>query len=117
MNKGLKTHRLIAACLTVALPCLALADAPSNVALGEVEGIVKFCAKINPELAKDAQTRLTVFTGKVSPGARGSVEYKKGYDLVSDALAKIKRQDALAACAWLALPKEHDHGQAIGTRR
>jgi hypothetical protein len=115
MNKGLRIHRLIAACLTAALPCLALADAPSNVALGEVEGIVKYCVKINPGLAKDAQTQLIVFTGRASPGARGSAEYKKGYDLVSDALTKVNRQYALAACASLALPKEHEHG--TGGRR
>jgi hypothetical protein len=100
-----KTHRLIGVCLTAALPCLAVADAPSNGALGEVEAIVKFCIKTEPRLAEDAERQLTLLTGKVSAGARSSAEYKQGYDLVSDALAKVDRPTALAACSSLALPK------------
>lgn len=109
MIKGLKYSRVIGACLTVALPCLALADAPSNVALGEVEAIVKFCVRISPALEKSAEEKLQLVTGKVSPGARGSSEYKQGYDLVSDALTKVNKAQALSACAALAPHKDHDH--------
>lgn len=100
-----KIPRLLGTCLTATLPCLALADAPSNVAMGQVDAIVKFCIKSDPRLAEDAQEQLKALTGTVSAGARSSGEYRQGYDLVSDALAKIDRQTAVAACSSLALPE------------
>jgi hypothetical protein len=56
----------------------------------------------DPRLAANAEKQLTVLTGNASPGARGSVQYKQGYDLVSDALAKVSKPTALAACSALA---------------
>jgi hypothetical protein len=104
-----KIHRLLGVCLTAALPCLALADAPSNVALGEVEAIVKFCSKTDPRLAEHAEKQLKALTGNVPAAARGE-EYQQGYDLVSDALAKIDRHTAVAACSSLA-PPERQHAE------
>jgi len=104
MNNGLKIPTLIGTCLAVLLPCLALADAPSNVAVGEVDAILKFCAKTDPRLAANAERQLTVLAGKASPVARGTAEYKQGYDLVNDALAKVSKPTALAACSALANP-------------
>jgi hypothetical protein len=98
----------------VVLPCLSFADAPTNVALGEVEAIMNFCVKLDPRLAEQAEKQLKVLTGKVSAGARGG-DYKQGYDLVSDALAKIDRQTALAACSSLA-PGRSRHGELEGHR-
>ena len=106
MNKGLKTATLIGTCLAALLPCLALADPPSNMAAGEIEAILKFCAKTDPRLEKDVEVHLTLVTGKLPPGARGSAEYKQGYDLVSDALAKVAKTTAVSACSTLALPKD-----------
>jgi hypothetical protein len=103
-NKGLKTHTLIGTCLAAVLPCLALADAPGNVALGEIDAILKFCAKTDPRLAADVEKQLTALLGKASPGARGSTEYRQGFDLVSDALATVSNPTALAACSALANP-------------
>ena len=110
MNKGLKIP-LIGIWLAALLPCLALADAPSNVAVGEVDAILKFCAKTDPRLAANAEKQLTVLAGEASPGARGTAEYKQGYDLVSDALAKVSKPTALAACSALASPASEKAGK------
>jgi hypothetical protein len=104
-NKGLKTPTLIGAWLAALLPCLALADAPSNVAVGEVDAILKFCAKTDPRLEASVARYVTVLTGEASPRARSSAEYKQGYDLVNDALAKVSKPTALAACSVLAEPQ------------
>jgi len=63
-----------------------------HVAVGEVDAILKFCAKTDPRLAASAERHLTVLTGVASPGARGTAQYKQGYDLVSDALAKVSKR-------------------------
>ncbi len=110
MNKGLKIPTLMLAAL---LPCLALADAPGNAAVGKVDAILKFCAKTNPRLADNAEKQLTVLAGKASPGARGTAQYKQGYDLVSDALAKVSKPTALAACSALANPALSNKGKLL----
>ena len=110
MSKGLKIP-LIGIWLAALLPCLALADAPSNVAVGEVDAILKFCAKTDPRLAASAERHLTVLTGVASPGARGTAQYKQGYDLVSDALAKVSKPTALTACSVLASPPSDKGGK------
>ena len=109
MSKGLKIP-LIGIWLAALLPCLALADAPSNVAVGEVDAILKFCAKTDPRLEASVARHLAVLTGNASPGARGSAQYKQGYDLVSDALAKVSKPTALAACSALATPALSNKG-------
>jgi len=110
MNRGLKIPTLMLAAL---LPCLALADAPSNVAVGGVDAILKFCAKTDPRLADKAEKQLTVLAGKASPGARGTAQYKQGYDLVNDALAKVSKPTALAACSALANPAVSNEGKLL----
>jgi len=113
MNKGLKIPTLIGTWLAALLPCLALADAPSNVAVGEVDAILKFCAKTDPRLEARVEKYMTLLTGKASPGARGSAQYKQGYDLVSDALAKVSKPTALAACSALANPALSNKGKLL----
>ena len=111
MNKGLKIPTLmIGTWLAALLPCLALADAPSNAAVGEVDAILKFCAKTDHRLEDSIEKYSKVLTGKASPGARGSEQYKQAFDLVSDALAKVSKPTALAACAALAAPEHSKQG-------
>jgi len=110
MSKGLKIP-LIGIGLAALLPCLALADAPSNVAVGEVDAILKFCAKTDPRLAANAEKQLTALAGKASPGARGTAQYKQGYDLLSDVLAKVSKPTALSACSALASPPSDKGGK------
>ena len=97
MNFTRKIHRVTSACLAVALPCLALAGPPSpntDMAVGEVE-----------ELRK-------VLTGKLDPGVRHSSEYQRGFDLISDALARTDKATLDAVCDQLTAKKpkpRHGH--------
>jgi hypothetical protein len=101
MKIGLK-NRLLGACVAAAMPCMALADAPSAASVGEIDAILKFCAKIEPRLAGDFESHWELITGGAARGTRGSKEYKEGYDLVSDALAGAGGKAAAEACATLA---------------
>jgi hypothetical protein len=100
--------RAMGTCMVAFLPGLSLADAPGNMAVGEVEAIVHFCAKIDPRVG--VERHLTVLTGRISPGVRSTAEYKQGYDLVSDALVKVDKAQAVPACAPLASRRDHDRG-------
>jgi hypothetical protein len=106
MKIRLKTHGVIGACLLAGMPYVALADGPSNTAVGELDAILKFCAKTNPHLTADIESQLNRLTG-AAPGARGTKEYKQGYDLVSDALANTDRESVASACSAL----EVSHGK------
>jgi hypothetical protein len=105
METGIRIRTLIGACLAAALPCLALAGPPANsdMARGEIEGIIQFCIKSNPGHAQDLEKEMTLLTSTLSPaGARGTAAYKQGYDLVTDALGKAAKQQIVASCASIA---------------
>ena len=112
-NKGLRLHTLFGTCLAMILPCVVLADAPSNIALGEVDAILKFCAKSDSRLEGNAHKLESLLTSQASPGARGTAEYKQGYDLVTDALEKGNKAQVLAACSQDLAPKtsRDDHAR------
>jgi hypothetical protein len=107
MKTGLRIRRVMAAYLLAALPSLALAGTPpnTNMAMGEVEGIIKFCIKTDPRLARDLEKQLTLLSGQLGAGARASAEYKQGYDLVNDALAKVATQTLVGACGSIVAPR------------
>jgi hypothetical protein len=106
MKTGLRIRSVMGAYLLAALPSLALAATPpnTNMAMGEVEGIIKFCIKADPRLAKELQQQMRLLTGGVSAAARATAQYKQGYDLVNDALAKVATQTLVAACASIVAP-------------
>ena len=95
-HKGRKIHTLIGTCLAAALPCLALASPPSDVAVGQIDAILNFCAKAVPRL--EAQTYRTLLTHDASAGVRSTAAYRRGYDQVNDALAKGNQAQEIAAC-------------------
>ena len=100
MKTGMTIRRVIGAYLLAALPSLALAGTPpnTNMAMGEVEGIIKFCIKTEPRLTKEFEAQLTLLKGQLA-GARGTAGYTQGYDLINDALVKVARPQVVAACA------------------
>ena len=115
-NKGRKIHTLLGTCLAAALPCLALASPPSDVAVGQLDAILNFCAKAVPRLEKSTKAWRTALTRDASPRARTSAAYKQGYQQISDALAKGNQAQQIAACTagfTLPMPKERDdpHGK------
>jgi hypothetical protein len=95
--KELKLRKLIGGflVLAVAVPCVASAEPLPNMAAGEIDAIVTFCSRLDPRLEDEAGH---VRTTLVNQSARSSAEYRQGYDLVSDALARIDRKQALDAC-------------------
>ena len=116
-HNGRKIHTLIGTCLAAALPCLAVASPPSDVAVGQIDAILNFCTKAVPRLENSAQTWRTVLTHEASAGVRSSGAYQQGYQQVSDALAKGNKAQEIAACTTglTGTPKArhgHDlHGQ------
>ncbi len=112
-KKGLKVQMLIGTCVAVLLPCLTRAGAPDDMAIGEIDAILKFCVKLEPELEKSARSIQPLLTSNAAPGARTSALYKQGYDLVSEALEKANRAQVSANCiAGLEPAKSHEarHG-------
>jgi hypothetical protein len=96
-HKGRTIHALLGTCLAAALPCLALASPPSDVAMGQIDAILNYCVKAVPGLEKGAQTYRTLLTGNAA-GVRGSNGYQEGYDQVSAALVKGNHGQQIAAC-------------------
>jgi len=115
MNFTRKIHRVTSACLAVALPCLALAGPPSpntDMAVGEVEAVLTFCARTTPGSGREVEELRKVLTGKLDPGVRHSSEYQRGFDLISDALARTDKATLDAVCDQLTAKKpkpRHGH--------
>jgi len=118
INKGRKIHTLLGTCLAAALPCLAGASPPSDVAVGQVDAILNFCAKAAPRLAQNAETWRTVVTHEASAGARSSTAYQQGYQQVSAVLAKGNKSQEITACTTglTGTPKPR-HGPDLHGRR
>lgn len=112
-NKGLRFHTMVIASVAVMAPCLALADAPANMALGEVDALLQFCGKTDSRFEQSAQKLQTALTGKAT---RGTAEYKQGHDLMSDALVKVSKTQALAACTQSLEPRKHRDDDGRGRR-
>lgn len=103
-------HRLLCCCLAAALSQAAVAESSVNgQALGQVEGILTFCSKLDPQLAKAGSERSSLLTNQVSPEdlakIRNSAEYKQAYASVSAELAKADRQKAAETCGGVAQGK------------
>jgi hypothetical protein len=103
----MKFHRVLCGCLALSASQFALADLPmSRPALGQLEGILNFCAKVDPSMAKQYQERSALLLGKASDkdlaDARDSDEYRQAYDAVSAELAKVEKDHAVQTCNAMA---------------
>ena len=103
MQSAMKTTRTL--CLTGALVMagLALAKLPfSNDAFGRIEATLDFCAQAHKEAAARYQERKKAMAGDVPEQevaeARGTQEYKDTYQGISAQLAKVPKDQAVAAC-------------------
>lgn len=99
----MKIHRILFLCSTIALPQLALAELPfSNDAFGKVEGMLDFCARVDPPAAaKYAEKKKALVKGlpeKEVGEARETEKYKSAYASVSDEAGKQPKDHAVKAC-------------------
>ena len=106
----MRIRRVPCLCMAFVVPQLALADLPVNKqALGQVEGILKFCAQASPQLAKSYEEQGALLIGKASAQelaeARKSSEYKQAYESIRDQLSKLDKEDATQACSSAAQGK------------
>ena len=115
-NKTSTSPLVIGTCLAAMLPCLAYAAGPSDAAVGEVDAVLRFCAKNTPEHGRNIESLRKLLTGKASAGARSSSQYKQGYDLVTAALEKGDKTKMRATCNAGLTERERegreDHGHA-----
>ena len=113
-NKTSTSPLVIATCLATMLPCLAYAAGPSDAAVGEVDAVLRFCAKNTPEHGRNIESLRKLLTGKASAGARSSSQYKQAYDLVTAALEKGDTAKMRATCNAGLTERERreDHGHA-----
>lgn len=111
MKTATKIRSVIGAGLLAALPSLVLAGPPTNtdMARGEIEGILEFCISADPAHAKDLEKEITALTRTLSPpGARGTAAYRQGYDYVTDALVRLAKGGVVSSCASIVSDgKEH----------
>jgi hypothetical protein len=110
-NTNMKTSRMLCLCAAIALPQFALAAEPSlnKKSLGQVEGIVDFCAKVNPQIAKSkGMATPSVFKAsqKDLEDARNSDEYKEAYDAITVALTDLPQEQVSEACSAAVAPKK-----------
>jgi hypothetical protein len=98
----MKIHRVLYLSSMIALSQLALAELPSKAALGQVEGTLDFCARVDTQSAakyEEQKKRLVKdVPEKEVAAARESTEYKEAYDAISEALEKGPKDEAAKAC-------------------
>ena len=92
----------VAAVLLLASLALAKLSVPS-VVLGKVEGALDFCAQADPQSADKYQARKKEFTQGATDEelaeARGSQDYKDGYQSSTDEMSKQSKDEAKKSCA------------------
>jgi len=108
MKQVLRAHVLLGACLSMALPCLAMTTTPGDAAAGQIDAILNYCAKASPHLEGDAKRWQIALTGAAP---RSSAQYHASYDQVTAALGKLNGPTVLAACTQLATPKTASGGE------
>jgi hypothetical protein len=99
----MKIGRVVCFGTVLILAPLALAKLPySNEAFGRVEGTLDFCAQSDPQSAGKYQERKKSIVHGASEQelaeARGSQEYRDGYDFMTTELGKVPKEKVVEAC-------------------
>jgi hypothetical protein len=99
----MRVSRILLVCAVMAMPQLSTAKLPfSNDALGKVEGIMNYCARVNPESAAKYQDAAKAFVKdlpeKEVTEARKSAEYKDSYDGIAAELDKAPKDATIQTC-------------------
>jgi hypothetical protein len=106
----MKIYRVLCLCVCIALPGLALAKLPPSAALGQKEGMLDYCAQIDPQsAAKYEAVKQRLAQGvpvQEVADARNSTEYREAYDAFREALGNAPKDQALNACRSLLESKQ-----------
>lgn len=100
----MKTGRILCLSAAFLVPQLAGAKLPlPDDSFGKLEGILDFCAKVDPQAAPKYQERKKLIiddaTEKELADARQAQEYKDGYQEISKQLAHVPKEKAVKACS------------------
>ena len=107
----------IGICVALILPCVTLADAPSAAAVGQIDAILTYCSRIEPQLEKSVKSFQSLVTGNTAPNVRSSAPYKQEFEATTAALAKADRHEVSAACVkTLSLPETKERAEHGGRR-
>ncbi len=104
-------HRIMYLGVALAIPQLATATLPMpSEHLGQVEGILDYCGKVNPEAASKYKELKKLMDGDASANelseARAKKEYKDSYKDISDQFAKLSKEGVIKQCtAYLKFAK------------
>jgi hypothetical protein len=96
-------YRVLCCCAAVALPQLTWADLPfSNDVFGKIEGVMTYCAKVNPQAAGQYQAQAKALVqgvpAKVVLEARETPEYKEAYDAAGTEIGNAPKDQAVQVC-------------------
>ena len=99
----MKIHRMLFWAAAIVIAQMALAKLPfSNDALGQIEGTLDFCARVNSEAAPKYQERKKAMVADVPEKelaeARGTKEYKDAYEGIGSKLGEVPKPQAVEAC-------------------
>jgi hypothetical protein len=99
----MKASRILLLCAAIALPALASANSEiSPQAVGIVQAILDFCAKVDPKDSDSFEAlgkKLTGLSGHDLATLRGNPAYQDALAGISDALAQSAPKDAARTCA------------------
>lgn len=95
-KKGLIV-RMFVGTMALALPCLAGASGLDATLLGDLGAIGSYCSRLEASHG-GADAYLQALTRQFGEETTGSQEFRRAYDLMSDALGKLGRSQGLALC-------------------
>jgi hypothetical protein len=99
----MKLYSGIGVCVAVLLPQWAFAELPfGDAALGQLEGALAFCAKVDPPSAKRYQEQARILTGTIVAKdlvkVRSAKEYTEASQGVIAQLDGVPKDDAIKNC-------------------
>ena len=104
----MKVSRILLLCAAIASPALASANSEiAPQAVGIVQAILDFCAKVDPKDSDSFEAlgkKLTGLSGHDLATLRGNPAYQDAFAGISDALAQSAPKDAARTCAASAGP-------------
>ena len=108
----MKFKRMLCLCVAAGLSQFALADELplTNQSLAVLQGTLDFCTRINPgdaaRYGEHAKLVVQGVPGEEVGKIRKSDEYKAAYDMVTEELGKISREQAAEACKGFLAPEK-----------